>query len=100
MSKGVAAAVRSISNGDDAMCQPEVHRWFDNVERSVEQLRDNMKRMNERLYHVLESTPADDGEKCLRPSHSTPMVERLSLISESVDALNAMTLDIINRIQI
>jgi hypothetical protein len=77
-----------------------VHRWFDTVERSLADLRDNMTRMNDRLYHVLE-TPSDEGDvNCLRPSYSTPMVERLSQISQSVETLNAMTLDIINRIQI
>jgi hypothetical protein len=100
MSKNATTAVRSVDTCEDAMSQPEVHRWFDNVERSLDDLRDNMKRMNERLYHVLESIPTDDGEKCLRTSYSTPMVERLSLISQSVESLNAMTLDIINRIQI
>jgi hypothetical protein len=100
VSKYATTAVRSIDAGEDDIAQPEVQIWLDNVERSLEILSDNTKRLNGRLYYVLENTPSGDNEPHLRPSHSTPMVERLSTIKESVDAINAMTAGIISRIQI
>ncbi|MGF6837018.1 hypothetical protein QF001_000885 [Paraburkholderia youngii] len=100
MMKYAANAVRNIESAEDPASQPEVHRWLDNVERSLEILGDSAKRLNERLYYVLENTPTGENEPHLRTSHLTPMVERLSTIKESVDAINAMTVDILSRIQI
>lgn len=93
------ANVASLDTADECR-QAQVHSYFDDLERAIEVLGNNTRRLHERLHCVVESAAPTAGEKGLRPAYSVPMVERLASLIDQVNSINDETNGVINRLEI
>lgn len=80
--------------------QPEVMRFFEILESSIENLHNSTCRLHGRLHPVLCGDSDKFQEKALCPTYSVPLVERLSSAIDRINEIDVNTNGIIGRLEI